>query len=325
MPGPRNPGAHPAKTGTAYALKIRTTADYVRRARSQGAGNQRTGRSARGEQRDGGSKPDMSIRRRSTTMALLVAAIPICLAGVAWACAPSNWGWTPPATPQPTAVVPSASPTTAPPSAAPSPPAEPTSQATQAPQGRQATQVTESATEPSSAADTAPSRAVHGTPARSKQPARKPAGSTRSGQGSGPVVARTQRSGAPSAAATPATTRSAQAPLTSARDHAAPARSTHVAKAKATPSAKAKALPAPSSATAQAPADRWTRPAARPADGGLLPQGGDTASAPSAGSDVRLVFGAALLGLGLVGLFGGFAVAEARRRRVPATRSRPRD
>ena len=242
----------------------------------------------------------MSSRRLSSIAVLIVLVVPVSLTGLAWACAPSNWGWTPPATPSATPVAPAPQSTRAPaPAPAPAPNAQPAAPVSEA-AAQPAAPVTELIESP--APQKAPSRSTQ--PARSS--ARQPTPSTATQRPSS-IVPRAHAVAA-SAAVQPNATRAA-APTANVTKSAAATEK--VTKKDSRPKSAA-AEPKPAASAAPADAKRWTPPASAHA--------ADTAdlASPTPGTDLRLLFGAGLLGLGLVAMLGAFTVLEARRRRASA-------
>ncbi len=244
----------------------------------------------------------MSLRIRRLSWVAVLSALCACTVGasLAWACAPSSWGWGEPSTPESTptsggdagAGAPAATPAPAP---APAPAASPApAQAT-----------------PSQPAQSQPTKSPAKTPAQSpanrpspKQPAQSPANR--------PSQAFVPRSAtgvtAPSAAQS-----SGSAPQSASSGRAGAARS-HAAKK----GGKA-VTPSRSTATVQAATDGSAWSAAGAKSPSLMPAASDPASSTT-NAGTQLAWGAALLGLGLVGLFGGLAFAQARRRRSLARR-----
>lgn len=242
---------------------------------------------------------NLSIRRLSSAAVLSVLCACTVGAGLAWACVPPGWGWSAPSTPEATPTTGADAGAVAP---APSPDRAPSS--TLAP--AESTQPGPPQSNPPQSGSGQPSPDA---PART--PAQQPATSPADTPSRGLVPAVTQqRSGAQSSGAivgTPARPRS-----TAGSDRAGDARSDQTSKAK-----KGSAPARSTAATVQAATDGDAWSGAGGKSPSLMPSASDPA-APTAGAGVGL--GAGLLGLGLVGLFGGLAVAETRRRRAPTRR-----
>ncbi len=237
-----------------------------------------------------------SIRRLSSAAVLSVLCACTAGAGLAWACAPSSWGFSAPSTPEST-------PTPGSGSAAPTPAPE------SAPSG------TSGSLAPAEASPSEPAQTPSRQPAKS--PVRAPAsspGNTPSSGGSRGFVPRSTLGGAQSRSGT-----QSSGTVASSR----PARSSRAgdtARGKSKKGKKAARASASSRSTnavlqAATVGDLWSGFEGKSAS--LMPSTSDPAS-PSANAGSQLGVGAGLLGLGLVGLFGGLAVAGARRRRAPA-------
>jgi hypothetical protein len=241
----------------------------------------------------------MRNRRLTSTAILLVLAIPVGLTGVAYACAPSNWGWTQPGAPSATPVAPDASGAQPPATtSAPDPSTEPASRVTQVSEQPTAqVPVKQAAASPAAKPATSTATETKRSPATHTSTPAPPAGVAPR-----PVVA-------PAAAVQPPVQRAVTA-ATPGKTHAAP-RATHAAKAHATPAATSTKAVAKTPAAAKPAPDRWSASA-----GPVAGLSSDTGTSPGVGADGRMLFGVVLLGFGLVALFGGFAVVESRRRRV---------
>jgi hypothetical protein len=236
----------------------------------------------------------MKLRTRRLSSAVVLSVLCACTVGasLAWACAPSSWGFGSPSTPESTpttgADAPAASPGSAPSSSL--PPAE---------------------ASPSESAQSEPAEGRARTPA--KQPARSPANSP-----SGALVPR----GAPGVAQERRSAQSSGAVARTSRSSrsASPGRAGTAGPGKAA-KGKAAAAPSRSAATVQAATDgdAWSGVGGKSAS--LMPSASD-AGTPSANAGSQLGLGAGLLGLGLMGLFGGLAVAGTRRRPALARRKR---
>jgi len=237
----------------------------------------------------------MNLPTRRLSSAIVLAVLCACTvgAGLAWACAPANWGWTPSATPESTPTAggkaPAASPGPAPSGTLPPAEATPSEPAAQS-EPRQ------------------PTERRAGT--RAKHPARSSAEKTPSGA-SAPL----------GVAAGLAGDRRAQSPsaVVGRPQSSGPASSGRGADGRRGEGNGAKDSTR-STETVQAATDgeAWSGGDAKGVS--LVSSAGDSgvATVTSAGSQLRL--GAGLLGLGLVGLLGGLAVAGARRRRSLALR-----
>lgn len=244
----------------------------------------------------------MSLRIRRLSWVAVLSALCACIVGasVAWACAPSSWGWSAPSTPESTptsggdagggaaaataAAAPAGAPAAAAPAAAP-------------------------------AASLAPAQATASQPAQS-QPAKSPASSPAKQPAQSPANRPSQAFVPRSATgvAAPSVAQSSGSAAQSASSGRAGAARSHAAKK------GGKAItPSRSTATVQAATDGSAWSAAGGKSPSLMPAASDAAS-PTTNAGTQLGWGAALLGLGLVGLFGGLAFAQTRRRRSLARR-----
>lgn len=245
----------------------------------------------------------MRNRRLTSTAILLVLAVPVGMTGVAYACAPSNWGWTPPGAPSAIAVAPDASAQAPASTPAPDASTQPTSNVTQ---------VTEQPTAqvPVKQASTSPS-AKPATSAATEHKRTPVTGANSVKQAPRPVVAPRQTVVATAVVRAPVQRAASPAP-SPIKQHG-----THHATQPAKPHAASAATSADvttAPVAAKPTSDQWTA-SANPVAGLTT----DTGTSPAAGTDGRMLFGVALLGFGLVGLFGAFTVVEARRRRVHAS------
>ncbi len=237
---------------------------------------------------------NLSIRRLSSATALSVLCACTIGASLAWACVPRDWGWSPPGTPDSTPTAPTD-----------------VSGAGGSAESAPSSSLTPAEASPSQPARTqSPSRQPSRSPARTpaKQPAQAPT-NTPSGAFNGPSSSGVapQSSGVQSSGA------AARTP---------PSRSTGSGRTPAALRGSAKqskktleTAPTPSERTAQAVTDGDAWSAARGNSASLMSSASDPA-VPSAGAQLGL--GAGLLGLGLVGLLGGLAVAAIRRGRASA-------
>ena len=228
----------------------------------------------------------------------------LCGASLAWACAPSDYGWDAPKAP------PSETPSSTPPSEIPSSSQGGSTQSPASPGGSalQATQLPPSSVGPGSGPVSSPNSAPVNSPngAALRSPGRVQAQSPAGRQATRPV--------APVVASTPVVAGAPVAPAAPSHP-SAPARDARVVKHHAqSRAAKAQPRATPSDDLAQG----WNAPASERLTG-LLAAGSSSGSVPSTGADSTLIFGAGLLGLGLAALMGGFTVASARRRRVGAS------
>lgn len=245
----------------------------------------------------------MSLRIRQVSGVAVLAALCASTvgAGLAWACAPSSWGWSAPATPESTPAAGGNAGAGAPPATG------------VAPAGGLAPAQASPSPQPAQSPAQQPAQSPAQQPSRTqpKQPARTPAGEPSGGFA--------PRGVAPGAAQGSGTGGGTVRPARSAAPGRAD-RSTKGKRAEKSQKAKSVKAPPPSRATAQAVTDGSAWSAAGGKSPSLMATASD--SAPSAsGAGTALGVGAALLALGLVGLVGGLAVAETRKRRSFARRA----
>ncbi len=246
------------------------------------------------------------MRPRLAAVILSVLGAGLLSASVAWACSPTNWGWTPP-TPPASGQGPSSN--------QPPPPPGQASQAATSAQSSQAAPPSVSRTsgltksqQPAQAPPAqAPSRQSAQTPSRRSTSA--PANAQGNAQGGvstqGPARARSF-AGEPrsQAAASGVSAGHASSPA-----RAGGARNGHAPSASRGASAQAQG----------GTGDLWSAYSSHKSSS-LTPSVSEAAT-PAAGPGSQLGVGMALLGLGAVGLFGGVAFAAARRRRALARSS----
>jgi len=238
----------------------------------------------------------LRIGRLSSAAALCLVCACTVGAGLAWACVPRDWGWSPPAAPE----------------------ATPTAGATDgagggagasAPSGASVTsgnlapaQATPSQPAPSRSRQQARGNAKSPARTPAQQPVRSPAG-TQTGTFT-PRSAPTQtQGGAHSTGVVTATPRSARPAVTAHARHAG------TKKAGKTTAASTRPV------RFLTDGDAWS--GAGNSSASLVPNA-DGSAAPTSGAGTRFGLGAGLLGLGLVGLLAAVAVAGERRRRAPA-------
>lgn len=231
---------------------------------------------------------NVSIRRLSSAAVLSVLCACTVGASLAWACAPSSWGFSAPATPEAT-----------PTPGVDAPGSAPSGSVAPAPSGSSLAPA-EATPSPAQSESRHPARSVARQPAQS--PANAPSGGFAPRRASALVQ---EHSGVQSSG-----------PVTSSRS-ASPgrARAAHRGEAK---NLKTATAPSRSTATLQPAthADTWS--GGRGKSVALMPSASNPPAPAHAGG--QLGFGVGLLGLGLVGLFAGLAVAETRRRRSLARR-----
>lgn len=235
----------------------------------------------------------MSLRIRRLSWVAVLSALSACIVGasVAWACAPSSWGWSAPSTPEST-----------PTSGGDAGAGAPAATAAAAPAAAPAASLAPAQATASQPAQSQPAKSPASSPA--KQPARSPANR--------PSQAFVPRSA--TGVAAPSVAQSSGSAAQSASSGRAGAARSHAAKK------GGKAItPSRSTATVQAATDGSAWSAAGAKSPSLMPAASDPASS-TANAGTQLGWGAALLGLGLVGLFGGLAFAQTRRRRSLARR-----
>jgi hypothetical protein len=238
---------------------------------------------------------NLGIRRLSSAAILSVLCACTVGASLAWACAPSSWGWSAPATPESTPGAGSGAPSGSPGSqSAPSATLAPAEATPAEPPQSQSRQPTQS---PARTPARAPSRGPSSAPqSRGFAPQGTPGTQARGDQGSGAVAGTPSRS---ADAGSAGVTRSGEA------------KKAKKSKKRAVASDRSSVAP-----QAAIDADAWS------GAGGLslMPSASDPAG-PASSAGGQLGLGIALAGLGLVGLFGALALAGARRRRAPARRS----
>ncbi len=249
-----------------------------------------------------GEPVQIELRRRtgagrlSFALLLGILGVGLCGAGIAWACAPGNYGWSEPQAPPAEAPPPSqgggdqAPPSngTAPTASQPAPSSGPEAGAVDS---------------PSSAPVNSPSASPVQSPGRvqAQSPSRQPAAQ-------GPAAA--PQLDAPGGVSAPAPTGSDAAPgLSTAVPRSADSAQARAGRAEGTPADASAQSPAAQSATG----DLWSAFEA----GGASSLTAPATDAPAAdtGPGTGFEVGLALLGLGLAALFGGVATATVRRRR----------
>lgn len=249
----------------------------------------------------------MRTRRRR-----LISLVALCLlsaslggASLAWACTPSNWGWTPSEAPAPSD---------------PSPP--PASQPATPAQTSQPAPPTQSA-QPASPSTSAPSQVTRSQPASnpSKQPAatKQPAASKQEERTptKQPATAQSPARAQTEAAASIAAESSGQSSgAESAFSRSSEPVSPRAGGAGSDKSGRTPAAPAPSKGSATV-GNLWSGIGSGKSSS-LISSGSD----PAAGPGSALAVGLALLGLAAIALLGGFAVTQMRRRRALAAHNR---
>jgi len=242
----------------------------------------------------------MSLRIRRLSLVAVLSALCACVVGasVAWACAPSSWGFSAPSTPESTPTSGGGGGG----SAGASTPTPGGGAGAAAPAAAPAASLAPAQATASQPAQSQPAKSPASSPA--KQPARSPANR--------PSQAFVPRSA--TGVAAPSVAHSSGSAAQSASSGRAGAARSHAAKK------GGKAItPSRSTATVQAATDGSAWSAAGAKSPSLMPAASDPASS-TANAGTQLGWGAALLGLGLVGLFGGLAFAQTRRRRSLAQR-----
>lgn len=225
-------------------------------------------------------------RRLSSAVVLCVLAAGMTSASLAWACTPTNWGWTPPEAPAAGDSAP------APESPSPAEPSQAESPSVSGPSG---------VTQPQPADSPVGNQPVNSP---NKQPAQTPS---------------QQPANVPSNAQGPA-----EAPVAAAPSPA-PELSTQSVGSESAESGSS-GTKSPNAPAASGPSERvatdgdlWS--GFTSAKSSSLNPGENGTAAPAAGPGGALTVGAGLLGFGMVALFGGLAFAETRRRRAQAQRA----
>lgn len=234
-----------------------------------------------------------SIRRFSSAAVLSVLCACTAGASLAWACAPSSWGFGAPDTPEST------------PTSGGNAPATGSPGGSSGTQGGSLTPAEASPAEPAQGQSQSGQRAESPSKNPARQPARSPGGAPSAGGG-------TLNRGAPAGLANRSRSQSSSAVggASTSNGSGSPGGARAAKSKKAKPST---ATPSPRTAQAAIDASAWSAGDGRSAS--LMP---GAAGTPDAGGG--LGFGGVLLGLGVAGLCGGLAAAQVGRRRAHARR-----